>query len=215
MSLKSYFRHHGRFYISLAAGLATAAMAEAGGFLAPLLLGGDIFFLTFLVLSLVLVAEPTERFIRRAGREDVGIGVVMLLILATTAFFCEGVFVALNTRQAPSIVPLILSGIGAPLGWFVLHLAMGFHYANLHYYDDPESAADDTRDLEFPGCPTPGPWDFFYFSFVIGMTCQVSDVQVKTTPMRRAVIAHGIAAFFFNTVFIAMAVNAAVAMAGS
>jgi uncharacterized membrane protein len=49
---------------------------------------------------------------------------------------------------------------------------------------------------------------------VVGMTCQVSDVQVKTTAMRKAVLVHGVAAFFFNTVFIAMAVNAAVSLAG-
>ena len=55
--------------------------------------------------------------------------------------------------------------------------------------------------------------DFLYFSFVIGMTCQVSDVQVKTMVMRRAILGHGVASFFFNTVFIAMAVNAAVALA--
>jgi uncharacterized membrane protein len=31
--------------------------------------------------------------------------------------------------------------------------------------------------------------------------------------MRRAVMLHGVVSFFFNTVFIALAVNAAVAMA--
>ncbi len=45
------------------------------------------------------------------------------------------------------------------------------------------------------------------------MTCQVSDVQVLTTAMRRATLLHGIGSFFFNTVFIAMAVNAGVALA--
>ena len=45
------------------------------------------------------------------------------------------------------------------------------------------------------------------------MTAQVSDVQVKTSVMRKAVLGHGVVSFFFNTVFIAMAVNAGVAMA--
>jgi uncharacterized membrane protein len=57
-------------------------------------------------------------------------------------------------------------------------------------------------------------WDFIYFSLVIGMTAQVSDVQVRTTAMRRAVTGHSVVSFFFNTVLIAMAVNAAVASAG-
>jgi uncharacterized membrane protein len=45
------------------------------------------------------------------------------------------------------------------------------------------------------------------------MTAQVSDVQVKQSAMRRAVLLHGVVSFFFNTVFIAMAVNAGVALA--
>ena len=110
-------------------------------------------------------------------------------------------------------MPLVLAGLGAPMGWLVLHTVMAFHYANLHYFDDPEITSDDKGDLDFPGCEEPGPWDFLYFAFVIGMTCQVSDVQVKTSVMRRAVLGHGVVAFFFNTVFIAMVVNAAVAMA--
>ena len=90
---------------------------------------------------------------------------------------------------------------------------MAFHYGDIHYFDDPRTSADDRGDLDFPGRGEPCPWDFLYFSFVIGMTCQVSDVQVKTTMMRRTVLWHGVVSFFFNTVFIAMAVNAAVAMA--
>ncbi|MEO8896257.1 MAG: DUF1345 domain-containing protein, partial [Rhizomicrobium sp.] len=105
------------------------------------------------------------------------------------------------------ILPLVLAAIGAPLGWCVLHTVMAFHYADIYYFDDSE------RDLEFPGRGDPGPWDFLYFSFVIGMTAQVSDVQVKTTVMRRSVLWHGIVSFFFNTVFIAMAVNAGVTLA--
>jgi uncharacterized membrane protein len=46
-----------------------------------------------------------------------------------------------------------------------------------------------------------------YFSFVIGMTCQVSDVAVTTRSMRRTTLVHGILSFFFNTVILALSVN--------
>jgi uncharacterized membrane protein len=65
----------------------------------------------------------------------------------------------------------------------------------------------------FPGGAEPGPWDFLYYAFVVGMTAQVSDVQVFDTKMRRATLGHGVVSFFFNTVLIAMAVNAVVALA--
>jgi uncharacterized membrane protein len=154
-----------------------------------------------------------REFRKRAKSEDEGIAIVILVILATMLFFFTAVFEALNRKHGIQWVPLVLAGIGAPLGWLVLHTAMAFHYGDIHYFDDPRTSADDRGDLDFPGRGEPCPWDFLYFSFVVGMTCQVSDVQVKTTMMRRTVLWHGVVSFFFNTVFIAMAVNAAVAMA--
>lgn len=209
----AYLHHHERFYAAAAAGLASFGVARALGFAAPLLLGGDVFFAAFLIFSALLLAEPPEKFARRADSNDEGIVIVMLVTLGTVIFFCAAAFEAINTRHSPSPMPLLLAALGAPLGWLVLNTVMAFHYANLHYFDDPQIPDDDERDLEFPGCAQPGPWDFLYFSFVVGMTCQVSDVQVKTMVMRRAVLGHGVISFFFNTVFIAMAVNAAVAMA--
>ena len=213
MHLAAYLHHHARFYGALAAGLAACLAARMTGFPTPLLLGGDVFFLVFLILCLFLLGESADKFARRADSADEGIAVVIVVTLGAILFFCAAVFEALNTKHAASALPLVLAAAGAPLGWLVLHTVMAFHYANLHYFDDPEPPSDDTRDLDFPGCDAPGPWDFLYFAFVVGMTCQVSDVQVKTSVMRRAVLGHGVVAFFFNTVFIAMAVNAAVAMA--
>src|SRR5579862_6400247 len=212
--MPALLHHHERFYGATTAGLFAFALAYLLKFSSPLLLGGDVFFLAFLFFSALLLTESPDQFARRADSDDEGIAIVLLMVLAAVVFVCAAVFEALNSKHAVGIAPLVLAGIGAPLGWLVLHSVMAFHYANLHYFDDPETPDDDLRDLEFPGCAQPGPWDFFYFSFVVGMTCQVSDVQVKTMVMRRAVLGHGLVSFFFNTVFIAMAVNAAVAMAG-
>jgi uncharacterized membrane protein len=204
---------HGRFYISLACGLATVLAARALGFDAPLLAGGDVFYLVFLALCLVMIAgQKTGDLKKRAKSEDEGIAIVLLITVATMGFFCDAVFTALNSKHGVELAPLVLAGIGAPLGWLVLHTVMAFHYANIHYFEDPECAPGD-KDLDFPGRGDPGPWDFLYYSFVVGMTAQVSDVQIRTTVMRRATLFHGVVSFFFNTVFIAMVVNAGVALA--
>jgi uncharacterized membrane protein len=178
-----------------------------------LLAGGDVFYLVFLALCLVMIAGQTAADLKkRAKSEDEGVGIVLLITLATIGFFCDAVFTALNRKHGIEVAPLVLAGIGAPLGWLVLHTVMAFHYADVHYFEDPECAADD-KDLDFPGRGDPGPWDFLYYSFVVGMTAQVSDVQVRTTVMRRLTLMHGVVSFFFNTVFIAMAVNAGVTLA--
>jgi uncharacterized membrane protein len=66
-----------------------------------------------------------------------------------------------------------------------------------------------THGLKFPGGEKPGYWDFVYFSFVIGMTSQVSDVSVTSSPMRHIVAAHGMVAFIFNVAFLALTINIA------
>jgi uncharacterized membrane protein len=47
-----------------------------------------------------------------------------------------------------------------------------------------------------------------YFSLTIGMTAQVSDVVVERASLRRLVLAHGVISFFYNTVIVALSVNA-------
>jgi uncharacterized membrane protein len=204
---------HGRFYSALACGLLTGFAAWRLGFDSPFVAGGNVFYLVFLGLCLVMIARQKPSDLKlRARTEDEGTGIVLLITVVTMGFFCEAVFIALNKKHVMEVVPLAMSAIGAVAGWFTLHTLMAFHYANIHYFDDPDCAGDE-KDLDFPGGQDPGIWDFLYYSFVVGMTAQVSDVQILTTAMRRATLFHGVMSFFFNTVFIAMAVNAGVALA--
>jgi uncharacterized membrane protein len=204
---------HTRFYTALASGVLAALAMQLYGLDVAFLAGGDVFYLVFLGLCLVMVAGQTKDTLkRRAKTEDEGVIIVLLITVATMAFFCDAVFTALNEKHGVSVLPLALAGIGAVAGWLSLHTVMAFHYADIHYFDDPEVQGDE-KDLAFPGGGDPGPWDFLYYSFVVGMTAQVSDVQVLTTAMRRTTLFHGVISFFFNTVFIAMAVNAGVALA--
>jgi uncharacterized membrane protein len=204
---------HGRFYTALSAGVVAALAMHLYGLDVAFLAGGDVFYFVFLGLCLVMIAGQTKETLKRRARtEDEGIFIVLLITVATMAFFIDGVFTALNRKHGISALPLALAGTGAIAGWLTLHTVMAFHYADIHYFDDPEVQGDE-KDLAFPGGGDPGPWDFLYYSFVVGMTAQVSDVQVLTTAMRRTTLFHGVVSFFFNTVFIAMAVNAGVALA--
>jgi uncharacterized membrane protein len=77
---------------------------------------------------------------------------------------------------------------------------------------DGANGGNVNHGLDFPGTDMPGIYDFLYFSFVIGMTAQTSDVAITSTEMRRINLLHAVISYFFNTVLIAVAVNAAVAL---
>ena len=63
------------------------------------------------------------------------------------------------------------------LSWTFIHVIFAFHYAHEFY---GEGRDQHVGGLEFPDDDQPNYWDFIYFSFVIGMTFQVSDVQVTS-----------------------------------
>ena len=211
--INRHLRHHGRFYAAAALGAAVYAAMSLAHVSFAAAAAGDTFFAVYLTASIWLVLKSTKTDVkRRAQTEDEGAMIVIALALAAVAFSVAGIFIVLNQAHRPDWLSLTLALTAAPLGWFMLHTISAFHYANLYYFASASEASDKT--LEFPGTKEPHLWDFVYFSFVIGMTAQVSDVQVRTTAMRRAVTGHSVVSFFFNTVLIAMAVNAAVASAG-
>ena len=73
--------------------------------------------------------------------------------------------------------------------------------------EDLDDADGLVGGLEFPSEDQPDYWDFMYFSYVVGMTCQVSDVQVSGRALRRLTLIHGVVAFFFNTIILALTIN--------
>ncbi len=208
---RAYFYHHSRFYAAALLGVAVYFLSWNCEPPARIAAGGDAFFLAYLVASTVLMVRlDDEGLKKRAAIEDEGATIVLLIALAVIVLCAIGIFTVLNQKESPGTLAFVLSVASAPLGWFTLHTIGAFHYANTHYLG---GADGKTKALKFPGAGEPGTWDFLYFSFVVGMTAQVSDVQVLTTPMRRATLIHSVVSFFFNTVLIAMAVNAVVATA--
>src|SRR5262249_18264838 len=93
------------------------------------------------------------------------------------------------------------------LAWLFMNTMFAVHYAHFFYGDAPGAASGEAHGLDFPGCKPPDYWDFLYFSFVIGMTFQVSDVQIESHSLRRIALAHGVLAFFFNVVVLALTIN--------
>lgn len=202
---------HGKFLTALGLGLAAGAGALALQLPPELsaLAGVDVTFVVYLALMLHLASSTSHEDIRRrAEQADEGVAVILLLGTLTVAI---SLAVILRILAAPDGM---MGGLGqglsltaVPLGWAMLQVMAAFHYGHLFYRPGQES-----RGLDFPGTPNPGPWDFLYFSFVLGMTAQTSDVVIRNAAMRRVVLVHSVASFFYNTVILALAINAALAL---
>ena len=211
-SIPRHLRHHIRFYSSALIGL---ILWFAMGRLVPgmrLIAAGDGFFAAYLGFITLLACEANPDFLRRrANSDDEGIAVIVLITLIAIVLSFYSIFNLISGGATPDALHLILAIIGVPLGWFTLHTVMAFHYANVFYGQTADDGGKciDAGGLAFPGGGTPTVVDFLYYSFVVAMTAQVSDVQVMTTEMRRLTLVHGIASFFFNTVILALAVNVA------
>jgi uncharacterized membrane protein len=99
------------------------------------------------------------------------------------------------------------------LSWLVTHVTFAFRYAHEFYARDL-GGPDVDRGLYFPNEKEPDYLDFLYFSLVLGMTFQVSDVQITSRKFRRVATLHGLISFLFNTVIVAFTVNIAAGLMG-
>lgn len=213
-SASTHVRRHLRFYLSATLGLATWWLARSLALPVRLTVAGDVFFGAYLVSTMSTTARVTPDWMReRAASKDEGITVIVLLTLAAVGLSLGSIFALLNASEKPHSLQLLLSLVSVPLGWTTLHTVMAFHYAHLFYARHPSSDLVDEGGLIFPETREPGLWDFLYYSFVVGMTAQVSDVQVASTAMRQTTLVHGMVSFFVNTVILALAVNVALGLA--
>jgi uncharacterized membrane protein len=95
--------------------------------------------------------------------------------------------------------------------WLMTHISFCFRYAH-EYYSRSAGSDEVDRGLEFPGEANPDYLDFAYFSLVLGMTFQVSDVQITARKFRRLAAVQGLLSFLFNTVIVALTVNIAASL---
>ena len=100
---------------------------------------------------------------------------------------------------------ILLAVTTISLSWLTMHARFGFHYA--HSYYRKYAKKGDEPVFNFPGTHPPDYLDFMYFSFVVGMTSQVSDVTINTRAMRRLVLLHGLISFTFNLMIVAFFIN--------
>lgn len=89
--------------------------------------------------------------------------------------------------------------------WALVHTVFTLRYAHIFY--GSEEGDEASEGLNFPDQEKPDYLDFAYFSFVIGMCAQVSDVTVSSRRLRRLVLVHSVISFGFNAVILGLSIN--------
>jgi uncharacterized membrane protein len=196
-----------RTFISIAIGIvAFFLLPNSLRLVTRLLIGWDIFVAVYLVLVYTLVFRSGLAHIRRnAMLQDDG-RFLILLVTATGAFASIAAIIFELDGTHRGTPELALATLTIALSWAAVHTTFALHYAHEFYRDAKPGglqfpSGDQHEDADY--------WDFVYFSFVIGMTAQVSDVGITDRTIRRTATAHGIISFVFNTALLALMVNIA------
>jgi len=184
-------------------------------FLAParILIGWDTGLVIYLVLIYAMMWRAEVAHIRqRAAEEDEGAGVILLLSIAATAASFVAIAFALGGLKSSdhAVMPggatahVLLAIHTILLSWTFVHTIFTFFYAHEYY---AERRDGEIGGLVFPHDSRPDYRDFLYFSLVIGMTSQTSDVNICSKVLRRMAAIHGVLSFFFNVTVLALTVN--------
>lgn len=170
----------------------------------------DAFAFSFILTSwIVFFTRSIPEIIRWANKDDGSRLFVMVSILVSAFASMFTVLLLMISKDQPSdreIITVFLSIAGMMLSWVMVHTIFTFHYAHL-YYDESKDDTPDNTALDFPNEKCPDYIDFAYFSFVIGMTFQVSDVEISSRKIRRTALAHSLLAFALNTFVVALTIN--------
>jgi uncharacterized membrane protein len=215
MSLRNLDAHQ-RLSIGVVAALVAFLLAN-GHLRLPVqsVLTWNVFAWSFILFSwLKITLADARTSVKTAKLEDAGRTAIFVFVIlaALTSLFAVAVLIGEAKGLSKTIVTghLLLAGGTVVSSWVLVHTVFTMHYAHAFYrQSDDDQTNTEGAGVEFPGEKEPDFLDFAYFSFVIGMTCQVSDVQISGPGIRRLALVHGLLSFLFNTVILALTINLA------
>jgi uncharacterized membrane protein len=203
--LKRQWHLHSWLFISAACGVAVTLLLLALPWSAStrILAGWDFGVALYLVLIFRMMARATVATIRnRAAIYDEG--ALALQVLTTAAALASLGAVVAELASARGAFQIVLGMLTILLSWAFMHTIFALHYASEFHGEGRDKLIGG---LNFPGDEDPDYWDFMYYSLVVAMTAQVSDVQITSKTIRRLTTVHGVISFFFNVAVLALTVN--------
>jgi len=208
---------HHKLYISLSAALITFFVLY-GKFSLPVhvMLTWLSYCLVSLFLSWVTILTSHPADVKKEVLAQDSSRTLIFLFAVSAAFVSLFAILILlqssskSSSEADLDGHILLSLASVISSWWLVHTVFTLRYAHLYYRDIDKDDKDENqkrRGLDFPDDNQPDYLDFTYFSFVLGMTFQVSDVQINSKKMRRLVLVHSLLSFAFNTVIVALSIN--------
>jgi uncharacterized membrane protein len=207
-------RQLGRLFFSAVAGAAAGLAAAALPRETRIIVGLDVFLVTLIVLTCVMVSVATvDQCIVIAKHKQPIQHANALASIAATLVGVAAIAVMLHSHEAgPHWLKTLHMGgslLALLLGWIAAQMTFAVQYMRAYYRNLGTSGGGVRKDpgLAFPGQSTPDLWDFMYYSFTIAMCYQTSDVSITSPALRRLTLMHAIYSFFFVAAIIGFVVN--------
>jgi len=171
----------------------------------------DVFAVAMITLSWLLFYYTTaEQQSAIVKLQDDDIRITFAIVLTAICVSLVGtVLLIINNDESTFDKDLrtVVTLAAITTSWILLHTIFTIRYAHLyHNYNNPKTGVNG-GGIDFPNPELPDYIDFAYFSFVIGMTFQVSDVTISSKTVRHYVLLHSLISFVFNTIIVALTVN--------
>ena len=200
-----------RLLYGLTAALGVAALPLATGWEFRGLLAWCTGLTVYLGLAWWLCTSfNAQRTRERAQAQDEPSAVLFVLLLLATAACVAAITVLIEqSRDMTGLqrgLHIGLSVFALAASWLFIQTIFTFRYAHRYYFEEKQGEPDGAG-LHFPGGLDPDYFDFLYYAFVVGMTSQVSDVEVTSREMRRLTMVHGVLSFGFNMLILALSIN--------
>jgi uncharacterized membrane protein len=171
------------------------------------------FALSVIIMCWVAMMNSHPREVRKIAKlQDSSRTMIFLFVIVASLISMVAIVFLLKLvkGQSSSIVTghIVLSIAAVIISWWLVHTVFTLRYAHMYYDTDTDDGQPRKGGgLEFPGGEEPDYLDFVYFSFVVGMTFQVSDVEISSREIRRLTWMHGLISFAFNTAIVALSIN--------
>lgn len=174
-------------------------------------LAWDAFCVSSLLFSWILFFSTNENELCHiVAKQDENLKTIFTIVIVALVLSLFGTLALINEKTVINqnkLLHSIISLSPVVLSWLLLHTTFTIRYAHLYHDHNELNTGSNIGGIKFPGKTKRDYLDFAYFSFVIGMTFQVSDIVITSKTIRRFALMHSIISFAYNTIIVALTIS--------